>query len=58
MEGLKTAAIGAGLAISVIVCGFVGYLIGKRFDLAAIGLAVGLFLGFFGWLYQAYKTHS
>ncbi|MCD5426105.1 MAG: hypothetical protein LRZ92_06585 [Methanosarcinaceae archaeon] len=59
---IDAISIGTKLAFSVISGGFIGilinYLIKRLFgiDLFALFLIVGLFIGFIGGIYYAYKT--
>lgn len=55
--GMKALGMGFTLAITIFVCGMIGYYIGRNVsEFAAVaGLTCGLLFGLFGGLYQAYK---
>lgn len=55
---VKAIGGGGGIALSVLVGGFLGYKIGKQFELGVVGLVLGSFGGLIGGIYNIVRIFS
>ncbi len=55
---MKAIGVGGGIALTVLMGGFIGYKIGAQFGLKAAGLILGLFGALAGSLYNVFRMFS
>ncbi|VUT24152.1 MAG: hypothetical protein MOIL_00355 [Candidatus Methanolliviera sp. GoM_oil] len=57
-QAVKLVAVGTEFGMSVVIMALIGYLSFKEFfgeDFAALGITVGIFIGFFTGVYMLYR---
>ena len=54
-EWLKYSGVGIQMAVTVIICLFLGEWIGEYFNQSEIGMLIGIFFGLFASIYNLFK---